>query len=71
MWGDAMSLRVMLVLSAADKEALVQAQKKNPNSRIRERALSILLLAQLQDLAMRAVSHTCKRWIAAGLAAFP
>ena len=39
-------LRVMLVLSAADKETLMQAEKKNPDWRVRERARSVLLLAQ-------------------------
>ncbi len=58
-------LRVMLVLSAADKETLMQAEKKNPDWRVRERARSVLLLAQgktcaqvaaLQELSMRTVS---------------
>ncbi len=69
-------LRVMLVLSAADKETLMQAEKKNPDWRVRERARSVLLLAQgktcaqvaaLQELSMRTVSSTRKSWIAAGL----
>ena len=71
-----MPLRVMLVLSAADKETLMQAEKKNPDWRVRERARSVLLLAQgktcaqvaaLQELSMRTVSSTRKSWIAAGL----
>lgn len=69
-------LRVMLALSAADKAALLQAEKKNPDWRVRERARSVLLLAQgktcaqvaqLQELTMRTVSNTRKRWLAAGL----
>ena len=71
-----MPLRVMLALSAADQEALVQTEKKHPDWRVRERARSVLLLAQgktcaqvaaLQALSMRTVSNTRKRWIAAGL----
>ena len=69
-------LRVMLALSAADKEALMQTEKKNPDWRVRERARTVLLLAQgktcaqvaaLQELSMRTVSSTRNRWIAAGL----
>jgi len=69
-------LRVMLALSAADKDALLQAEKKNPDWRVRERARSVLLLAQgktcaqvaeSQELTMRTVSNTRKRWLAAGL----
>jgi transposase len=69
-------LRVMLALSAADKDALLQTEKKNPDWRVRERAWSVLLLAQgktcaqvaeLQELTMRTVSNTRKRWLAAGL----
>lgn len=71
-----MPLRVMLALSAADQEALVQAERKNPDWRVRERAKSMLLLAQgktcaqvaaMQELSMRTVSNTRKRWMAAGL----
>ncbi|MFE8034482.1 hypothetical protein, partial [Thiohalocapsa marina] len=60
-----MPLRVMLALSAADQDALLQAEKKNPDWRVRERARSVLLLAQgktcaqvaeLQELTMRTVS---------------
>lgn len=66
----------MLALSAADQEALVQTEKKNPDWRVRERARSVLLLAQgktcaqvaqLQELSMRTLSNTRKRWIATGL----
>lgn len=66
----------MLALSAADQEALVQAERKNPDWRVRERAKSMLLLAQgktcaqvaaMQELSMRTVSNTRKRWMAAGL----
>jgi transposase len=69
-------LRVMLALSAADQEALVETEKKHPDWRVRERARSVLLLAQgktcaqvaaLQALSMRTVSNTRQRWIAAGL----
>jgi len=69
-------LRVMLALSAADKEALLQTEKQNPDGRVRERARRVLLLAQgqtcaqvaeLQELTMRTVSNTRKRWLAAGL----
>lgn len=71
-----MPLRVMLILSAANKAALLQAEKKNPDWRVRERARSVLLLAQgktcaqvadAQGLTMRTVSNTRKRWLAAGL----
>lgn len=61
----------MLALSAADKEALMQTDKKNPDWGVRERAHSVLLLSQgktcaqvaaLQELSMRTVSNTRKRW---------
>jgi len=73
---DEMPLRVMLGLSAADLEALVHTEKMNLDWRVRERATSLLLLAQgktcaqvakLQELSMRTLSNTRKRWIAAGL----
>jgi len=68
-------LRVMLALSAADKDALMQIEKKSPDWRIRERAKSVLLLeqgktcaqvSQLQELSMRTMSNTRKSWMAAG-----
>ena len=62
----------MLALSAADQEALVQTEKMHPDWRVRERARSVLLLAQgntcaqvaaLQALSMRTVSNTRQRWM--------
>jgi transposase len=73
---DEVPLRVMLALSAADQEALVQTEKKHPDWRVRERARSVLLLAPgktcaqvaaLQALSLRTVSTTRQRWLAAGL----
>lgn len=57
-------------------EALVLTEKKISNWRVRERVRRVILLAQgktciqvdeLQELSMRTVSSTRKRWIAAEL----
>ena len=74
------TLRVMLVLSAGDKLELQKIVKKHPNWRVRERAQSVLLLAEgkicqdvaeRQGLTLQTVSATRRRWIEAGLAGLP
>ena len=73
-------LRVTLVLSAADRQALQQLIKHDPHWRVRERAQSLLLLAtgltcqqvaEQQALSMQTVSATRRRWLALGLVGLP
>ena len=70
----------MLVLSAGDKLELQKIMKRHPNWRVRERAQSVLLLAEgkicqevaeRQGLTLQTVSATRRRWIEAGLAGLP
>lgn len=70
----------MLLLSADDKLELQKIVKKHPDWRVRQRAHSVLLLAegktckqaaQLQGLGFRAVSATRRRWIEGAMASLP
>ncbi len=63
-------LRVMVVLSVSDRQALQHLVKHDPNWRVRERAQRVLLLAagktcqpvaELQELTLQKVSATCQR----------
>lgn len=75
-----MTLRVMLALSAGDRLELQKIVKKHPDWRVRERAQSVLLLAegktckqagQQQGLSFRTVSATRRRWIEQAMASLP
>lgn len=70
----------MLALSAADKLELRKTVKRHADWRVRERAQSVLLLAEgktckqvaeLQELTLKTVSSTRRRWIEQGLAGLP
>jgi len=73
-------LRVTLVLSAHDRQALQHLVKRDAHWRVRARAQSVLLLAagltcqqvaDQQALSMQTVSATRRRWLAQGLAGLP
>jgi transposase len=66
----------ILPLSDAEKATLVKLVKKDPNWRVRERARTVLLLAQgktgqqvgaEQQLSRQTVGSTRQRWIQSGL----
>ncbi len=69
-------LRVMIVLSASDRQTLHHLIKLDPDWRVRERAQSLLLLAEgrtcpqvaeQQGLTLQTVSATRRRWLEHGL----
>lgn len=75
-----MPLRVMLILSADEKLELQRTVKKHADWRVRERAQSVLLLAEgricqdvaeRQGLTLQTVSATRRRWFKDGIAGLP
>jgi transposase len=73
-------LRVMIVLSARDCQTLQHLSKRDPDWRVRERAQSLLLLAEgrtcqqvaaQQGLTLQTVSATRRRWLDHGLSGLP
>lgn len=75
-----MTLRVRVVLSDRDRQSLQRLVKRDVDGRVRERAFSLLLLAEgmtcqrvaeRQDLSLQTVSATRRRWLDHGLAGLP
>jgi len=73
-------LRVMIVLSARDRQTLQHLSQRDPDWRVRERAQSLLLLAAgqtcpqiaaQQGLTLQTVSATRRRWLDQGLSGLP
>ncbi len=73
-------VRVMIVLSASDRQTLHHLIKRDPDGRVRERAQSLLLLAagrtcpqvaEQQGLTLQTVSATRRRWLDYGLSDLP
>lgn len=73
-------LRVMIVLSTSDRQTLQHLIKRDPDGRVRERAQSLLQLAEgrtcqpvavQQGLTLQTVSATRRRWLEHGLSGLP
>jgi transposase len=73
-------LRVMIVLNASDRQTLQHLSQRDPDWRVRERAQSLLLLAEgrtcpqvaaQQGLTLQTVSATRRRWLNHGLSGLP